>query len=65
MRYVWEVIIKHPLKKDEDVTMYGASANINIAISRAKKKLKERLNIESDTSDLVVLTAKALHEVEF
>jgi len=65
MKYMWKVVIENPKDKNEKVTMYGVAANINIAISKAKKKLKENLKMKSDSEDLVVLDAEMLHVVEF
>lgn len=65
MKYVWKVVIQHPKNKEEKIEIYGTAANINIAISKAKKKTKEHLNMKSDNDDLMVLDAEMLHVVEF
>ncbi|MCK5601796.1 hypothetical protein KAR91_08010 [Candidatus Pacearchaeota archaeon] len=65
MKFMWKVIIKSPKKDQENVTLYGIAANANIAMSKAKKKVKEILNMKSDGTDLMVLETIMLHEVEF
>lgn len=65
MKYIWKVVIQHPKNTEEQIEMFGVAANINIAISKAKKKLKEKLDMKSDSDDLDVLTAEMLHVVEF
>lgn len=65
MKYMWKVVIQHPKNADESVTMYGTAANVNIAISKAKKKLKENLKMKSENDDLTVLEASMLHPIEF
>lgn len=65
MKYIWVVEIKHPKEKDSKITIYGTAANVNIAISKAKKKLKENLNMKSDNDDLMVLSAEMLYVVGF
>jgi hypothetical protein len=65
MKFMWKVVVRHPKKNEEDLTLYGVAANANIAMSKAKKKVKEMLNMKSDGTDLMVLETVMLHEVEF
>jgi len=65
MKYMWKVIIQHPKNKNEKIELYGIAANANIAMSKAKKKVKEILSMKSDGSDLMVLETIMLHEIEF
>jgi hypothetical protein len=62
---MWKVVVNHPKTEGEQVTMYGTAANVNIAISKAKKKLKEALKMKSESDDLVVVEATMLHPIEF
>lgn len=64
MKYVWEVTVQKP-DSDDSLTLYGQAANINIAISKAKKKAKEHLGMKSESDDLTVLTTKRLYEIQF
>lgn len=65
MKYMWEVTLQHHKNDSETVRMYGVAANINIAISKAKKKYKELNDIKSESDDLVVLNVNLLHPIEF
>lgn len=64
MKYVWKVVVQNP-SDGENLTMYGTAANINIAISKAKKKAKEQLDMKSESDDLFVLHTEKLYTIEF
>lgn len=64
MKYVWKVVIQNP-ESEDGVEMHGVAANVNIAISKAKKKYKETHNMKSESDDLTVLSAERLYTVEF
>jgi len=65
MKYMWEVIINSPKDVGQQLHLYGVAANINIAISKAKKKVKEDFKLKPESDDLVVVNVNMLHPVEF
>jgi len=65
VKYFWKITIDHPLKDNETIVIYGVAANMNIALQKAKKSVKEKLEIKSNNDDLFVTNAEKLHEVEF
>ena len=65
MKSMWKTVIIHPQKENETIELYGVAANINVALSKSKKRLKESLDIKSELEDLTVLSVERLHEVEF